>query len=185
VEYYCGDKTCYLNQTKAYIKAFTRRNKELAESSIQSNAARLMRDPKIKGAIAQLLRAKQNEEDQLTEYEILKTLKTLSLYNPADIIDQNGRLKVKEDISELGELSLCVTGIKRGKDGSREIKLFDRTKSMAMLCNYLSITRPAEGNTVVNPVVYLTGKDMEALRDEASQPVGEDAQYEVMEEAGA
>jgi hypothetical protein len=144
-----------------------------------------MRDPKIKGAITQLLRAKQNEEDQLTEYEILKTLKTLSLYNPADIIDQNGRLKVKEDISELGELSLCVTGIKRGRDGSREIKLFDRTKSMAMLCNYLSITRPAEGNTVVNPVVYLTGKDMEVLRDEASQPVGEDAEYEIMEEAGA
>jgi hypothetical protein len=144
-----------------------------------------MRDPKIQGAIQQLLRARQNEEDRLTEYEILRLLKLLSLYNPADIIDRYGNLKIKEDISELGELALCVTGVKRGKDGSREIKLYDRTKSLAMLCNYLNITRPPEGNTIVNPVVYLTGKDMEALRDEEklTEPVDIDAEYEVMEEA--
>jgi hypothetical protein len=186
VEYYCGDKSCYLNQSAAYIKAFTRHNKELADSSIQSNAARLMRDPKIQSAIQKLLRAKQNEEDQLTEYEILRLLKVLSLYNPADIIDRYGNLKVKESIEELGELALCVTGVKKSRNGDKEIKLYDRTKSLAILCNYLELTRPADGATIVNPVVYLAGKDMEALRDEENingqkeKPV-EDAEYELVE----
>ena len=187
VEYYCGDKSCYLNQTAAYIKAFTRHDKELEDSSIRSNPARLMRDPKIQSAIQKLLRAKQNEEDQLTEYEILRLLKVLTLYKTGDIVDPYGNLKVKEDISELGELALCVTGIKKGKGGSREIKLYDRTKSLSILCNYLGMTRPADGATVINPVVYLAGKDMEELRDKErlEEKPEEEIEYELLNDEGA
>ena len=184
VEYYCTDKKCFLNATAAYIKAYSRDEKQLSDSSIQSNSSRMMRDPKIKDAIARLLRSHQNEEDQITEYQVLDLLKKLSFFNPKDIVDKYGNLK--GNLEELGELALCVTGIKRSKN-SKEIKLFDRTKSLAMLCDYLDITRPPEGNTIINPVVYLPDKDVDALREEETpeeEPMietAEDAEYEVLE----
>ena len=179
VEYYCTSRECFLNATAAYIKAFGN-NKQLSDSSVQSNSSRLMSDPKIREAVAKLLRARQNDEDRISEFQVLEILKTLSLYNPADIVDEYGNLKGK--LEELGPLALCVTGIKRGSKG-KEIKLFDRTKSLALLCDYLGIARTAEGSTVVNPVVYLSDKDTESLRgDEAAEATSaEDAQYEVVE----
>ena len=164
VEYYCTDKTCFLNATAAYIKAFGE-DKELSDSSIQSNSSRMIRDPKIKIAVAKLLRSRQNEEDQITEYEVLNLLKTLTFYKPEDVLDRDGNLK--DSLKDLGELSMCITGIKKTRHG-KEIKLFDRTKSLSMLCNYLDITRPPEGTTIINPVVCLTDKDMEVLREEES-----------------
>jgi len=181
VEYYCTDKTCFLNATAAYIKAYGCRGRELTESSIQSNSSRMMRDVKIKDSISRLLRAHQNEEDKISEYQILGLLKKLSLYNPADIIDRDGNLV--KSLEELGDLSVCVVGIKKSKAG-KEIKLFDRTKSLALLCEYLNITRPAEGTTIINPVVYMTDKDMSQLESEAAAAAsaGEavEADYEVM-----
>jgi hypothetical protein len=175
VEYYCRDKGCFLNATAAYIKAYGS-DKQLSDSSIQSNASRIMRHPKIKDAVSRLLRSRQNEEDQITEYQLLDVLKTLAFYNPKDIVDEHGNLK--GSLEELGELSLCVAGIKKSRHG-KEIKLFDRTKSIAMLSNYLNITRPEEGTTIINPVVCLTDKDLETLREEEAAAV-EDAQYEVV-----
>jgi hypothetical protein len=141
----------------------------------------LARDPLIKDAVARLLRSRQNEEDQITEYRLLDLLKTLTFYNPKDIIDEYGNLKGSLD--ELGALALCVAGIKKGRS-SKEIKLFDRTKSLAVLCDYLSITRPDEGATIINPVVCLTEKDMEALRDEEGSifaGAAADAEFEAAE----
>jgi phage terminase small subunit len=178
VEYYCTDRACFCNAAAAYAKAFGS-NKKLSDSSIQSNSSRMARDPKVKAAIARLLRSRQNEEDRITEFQALELLKTLSFYNPKDIVDEHGNLK--GGLEGLGPLAVCVAGIKRGRHG-KEVKLFDRTKSLAMLCNYLDITRPAEGNTVINPVVLLTDKDVDSLREEGAKAATEDeAEYEVME----
>jgi len=176
VEYYCTDKTCFCKATAAYIKAYGNNN----ESSIQSNSSRLMRDPVVKKAINLLLRSRQNEEDEITEYQILDVLKMLTFYNPADIVDRDGNLI--KNLEELGDLSLCVTGIKKGRHG-KEIKLFDRTKALSLLCNYLNITRPEERATIINPVVLLTEKEVETLREEETPASSEaqDAEYEVME----
>jgi len=184
VEYYCTSKECFLNATAAYVKAYGSGVKELSESSIQSNSSRMMRDPKIKDAIARLLRSHQNEEDQITEYQLLDILKTLSFYNPADIIDEYGN--IKGTLKELGPLAYCIVGIKRGRH-SKEIKLFDRTKAIDVLCQYLKITRPEDGATVINPVVMLTEKDFEVKRGEessntANTAAAQDAEFEVMGE---
>jgi phage terminase small subunit len=178
VELYCTDKGCFLNAVKAFAKAYGRPGKEVAEASAQSNAARLMRQPNIKEAAARLLRSAQNDEDRLSEFQALKLLKTLAFYSPADIVDKYGRLKAKESLEELGEAALCVAGIKRNRDGSNEIKLYDRTKALAMLCEYLKITRPPEGVAIVNPNVYLADKDIEEMRP--AEPAAEEAEYEVM-----
>jgi len=178
VEYYCADRTCFLNAAAAFIKAYSRSGKELAESSIQSNAARLMRDPKIREAVGKLLRSRQNEEDRLSEFHVLNLLKTLAFYNPKDIVDKYGGLA--KSLEELGDLALCVTGIKTGKNG-REVKLYDRTKALAMLCEYLKLIRPAEGGVIVNPVVCLTDKDIDGMRGAEADggAPAEDAEYEV------
>jgi phage terminase small subunit len=182
VEYYCTDTDCFLNPTAAYIKAYTKNGKELTDSSIQSNAFRMMRDTKIQGAITKLLQANQVKEDHLNEYRLLKALQTLAFYNPKDLIDKYGNLK--KEFEEMGDLALCVAGIKSGRN-SKEIKLYDRTKAIELLMRYLELVRPAEGIISINPNVYLSDKDMEQLRvDETKNlpvPTAEDAQYEVVE----
>jgi phage terminase small subunit len=180
VEYYCTSKECFLNATAAYVKAYGSGGKELSDSSVQSNASRMMRDPKIKDAVARLLRANQNEEDQITEYQVLSLLKTLATYNTKDIIDDNGNLK--KSLEDLGPLALCVEGIKKTKHG-KEIKLYDRAKAFSIMCNYLRLTRPEEGATVINPVVYLTEKDVETdgERKPKGTPEAQDAEYEMVE----
>jgi len=176
VEYYCTDKTCFCKATAAYIKAYGNNN----ESSIQSNSSRLMRDPVVKKAINLLLRSRQNEEDEITEYQVLDFIKKLAFYNPADIIDGDGNLKKKFD--ELGDEARFIVGFKKNRYG-KEIKLFDRTKAIELLCNYLNLTRPEERATIINPVVLLTEKEVETLREEETpaSTAAQDAEYEVME----
>jgi len=177
VEYYCGDRTCFLNATAAYIKAFGNNGeKRLTDSSIQSNAPRMLRDPKIKEAVNKLLRARQNDEDRINEFKILELLQTLAFYNPKDIIGQYGGLK--KPLEELGGLAVCVTGIEPGRHGAR-VKLFDREKALALLGRYLDIIRPAEGAAVINPVVYISGKDGPETGS-PEPPEAEDAQYELV-----
>ena len=183
VEYYCGDRECFLNAAASYVKAFGKKNKELSESSIKSNPSRIMRNSKIKTAINKLLRARQNEEDRLSEFQVLRLLKTLSFYNPADILDKNGN--ITKELGELGELALCVQEIKRNSRGDRVYKLYDRTRALEMLSRYLDLIRPAEGTLVVNPYMYLSEKDTAEMRADyeraaaARLPV-QDAEFEVI-----
>ena len=177
VEYYCTDKTCYLNATAAYIKAYGSGSKELSEKSIQSNASRLSKEPVIKLAIAKLLRASQNEEDQISEYKLLDYLKTLAFYNPKDIIDKNGTIKV-DDLDKLGDLAICIQNIKKTKSGY-EVKFYDRTKALELFGRYLNVIRPEEGTSVFNPVVYITKKDKEQMTEADN---ADDAEFEVMNE---
>jgi len=178
VEYYCTDSGCFLNATASFTKAY-RRTKPHNDSSVQSNSARLMRDPMIKKAIAKLLRSRQNEDDHISEYKILKLLETLTFYKPGDIVDQYANLKIVKDINELGDLSLCIAGIKKNRDGSREIKFYDRTKSLAMLMEYLKLIRPPDGAMIANPVIYLSDKDQTELAIATAIPVADDAVCEM------
>ena len=192
---FCTDKTCFLNATAAYVKTFTRSGKELANSSIQSNASRMMRNDKIKTAINTLLRVKQDDEDRIDEYRLLHYIKTLAYYNPADIINKYGELLTKNEdgkegsLHELGDLAICIEGIKKGKYG-KEIKLKDRYKALEMLANYLGVVRTPESNTIINPVVLISKKDIEALRmkeapeESTAQEADADFEYVNNEEEG-
>ena len=181
IEYYCTDKTCFLNATAAYIKVYSEKSgKTLSEASIQSNASRMLREPKVSTAIGKLMRSLQNEKDRMSEFQILNTIDILSNYNPADIIDNDGKLK--KSLEELGPLAMCITGIKKTRNGY-EVKLADRSKYLAIFGNYLDLIRPVEGNTIVNPVVYINDKEEEsAVKNTqiAASDESEDAEYEVM-----
>ena len=186
VECYCTDRACFLNATAAYIKAFANHGKEPADQSIQSNASRLMREPVIQTAISKLLRSRQNSEDRINEFKLLDALQHLAFYNPAEIVDEYGSLK--KPLGQMGDMALCIAGIRNTRHG-REIKLYDRTKALEMLGRYLDVIRPAEGATIINPVVALTDKDIEDMRkkEEGASAAGaaEDAEYEFVEAESA
>jgi hypothetical protein len=167
VLYYCTDAECFLKPVEAYQKAYAKRRDGVAEEPSHNTAAvnswKLQQRPEIKAAIKKLLRSVQEEIDEATKYEVLRMYKTLALYNTADIIDKNGRLKIEgDDLSELGELSKCIVGISKkvsDKGGvNYEVKLADRFKALEGIAKYLELIKP-DGDTTVNvPVMVINPK---------------------------
>jgi hypothetical protein len=175
VLYYCSREDCFLKPIEAYQKAYAKkRGSELEEpnyNTAATNSWKLMQHPEIKEAIRKLLKAAQEEIDEMTRYRVLQMYETLALYNPADIINKDGKLKIKgEDLSELGELAKCVTGIvKKVSDKgvvNYEIKLADRFKAMEGIAKYLELIRPDVETTVNVPVMLINPKRIE----EESEP---------------
>lgn len=158
VLFYCTEDECFLNGTRAYLKAYT--NCE-SENAAAVNAAKMLRNAKVKQAIKKLLRLARDEDDEQAVYRMLKTFERLSFYNPSDIIDASGALLVK-DLKDLGELALCVEQIETrvSKAGRYTVvKLANRHKAMEAFSKYLNIIRPEVDMQAVMPVVMLTGKD--------------------------
>ncbi|GHV91627.1 hypothetical protein AGMMS50268_21300 [Spirochaetia bacterium] len=168
VLYYCTEGDCFMKPIPAYVKAYTQtRNGTLEEPSYQTaknRSSSLMQRPEVRGAISKLLRKAQDEIDDETRYQVLHLYKNLALYNPADIINGDGSLKV-DDLSELGELAKCVDGIitKVNSKGykTREIKLADRFKALDSLAKYLELVRPDGATTINAPILILGKKELE------------------------
>jgi hypothetical protein len=169
VELYCTDKACFLNPRAAYIKTYRREGSLVPPDQADANAARMMRHPKIKDAIARLLRSAREEKDIIAGEQVLSLLEMLASYNPADIIDKDGNLKV-DDIEKLGPLALCITGIRKTR-GYKEIRLFDRFKAIDALAEYLKLVRPQGAQAAAVPIVILPPK--EAPDDRAAAESGE------------
>ena len=94
---------------------------------------------------------------------MIKQFEQLSFYNPADIIDASGALRVK-DLKELGALALCVEQIETRVTSSGSytvVKLANRQKAMEAFSKYLNIIRPEVDIQAMMPVVMLTGKNSE------------------------
>lgn len=148
VLHYCTDSLTFLNATKAYKAVYKKRNEktgeleELSDEVCQTCSSRLMQKDDIRLAIARLLKECQADLDDKNGYQLLKDLMILADYNPADILNADGSLKVKS-LSDLGDLAKCITGIVPTKNGARFI-LADRTKFMAMYLQYLELVKPVQ-----------------------------------------
>ncbi len=160
VLYYCTDDECFLNGTRAYQKAYTRKNKESVVDDVPSeavaavNASRMLRNAKVRQAIRLLNRLFRDESDEEAGYRILRTWETLAFYDPAEIINARGELIVS-DLKELGPLSRCIEGIERrstqwGTDTI--VKLASRRGFMQDLARYLNIIRPENASIITIPV---------------------------------
>ena len=160
VLFYCTEDECFLNGTRAYLKAYT--NCE-SENAAAVNAAKILRNAKVKQAIKKLLRLARDEDDEQAVYRMIKQFEQLSFYNPADIIDASGALRVK-DLKELGTLALCVEQIETRVNTAGSytvVKLANRQKAMEAFSKYLNIIRPEVDLQAMMPVVMLTGKNSE------------------------
>ena len=128
----------------------------------------MLRNAKVKQAIKKLLRLARDEDDEQAVYRMIKQFEQLSFYNPADIIDASGALRVK-DLKELGTLALCVEQIETRVNTAGSytvVKLANRQKAMEAFSKYLNIIRPEVDLQAMMPVVMLTGKNSEFEKEE-------------------
>ena len=147
VLHFCTDDLTFLNATQSYKAVYTERDKVTGKVTERSNevceaaSSRLMGKAHIKKAVSKLLSETQADLDEKNGYKLLHNLKMLADFNPADILDSKGGLKVK-DLSELGELAKCISQIEYNKKGGLKVTLADRSKYMQMYLKYLNLIKP-------------------------------------------
>lgn len=168
----CTSQEHFLKAGPAYQKISRKKNKEtgeyfyLSDDTCNTVASKWMRKPKIKKALRKLLELTQAELDEDNVYRTIRHIGQLAFYNPADIIDKEGRLKVAR-LEDLGEMAKCIVNIKQGKYGT-EITLADRSKYVEMLAKYLNIVRPEIQQEVRLAVVEVAPKVQGATVVEAA-----------------
>ena len=158
---YCTDSLCFCNGTKAYKQAYTKIVEGKAvyipsDEVSATSASRLLRNVKVKKSIALLLKETQAEADRENGYRLLHDLFLQATFNPADIIDKRGQLRVK-DLSELGDLAKCIASIEPSLYGAK-VKLINRAYAQEKLLRYYKLA--SDGNTVKLelPVIDAGGK---------------------------
>lgn len=181
VLHYCTDDLTFLNATASYKSVYKDRDKVTGKVTDRSNevceaaASRLLSREHIKVAVSKLLTETQADLDEKNSYRLLKELMQLASYNPADIIDNYGQLKV-DNLKELGDLAKCVQEIIPTRFGLRVI-LADRAKYMQMMLKYLNLIRPEVLVAEQLKVVAMVEKDnsIEAWNNRAGGLIESDA----------
>lgn len=162
VLYYCTDESSLFNQAEAYRKAYTKTNRKTGtisepnEQTCQSNGSRLMKNSDVKLAIQRLLKTAQADIDEEMVYRLLREMCLGVTFNPADIIDKQGRI-VTKSLKELGDNAKMIAQIQPSKFGT-QVTLVDRTKYMNMLAKYLNLIRPETNIDIKLPVFEVSAK---------------------------
>lgn len=181
VLHYCTDDLTFLNATASYKSVYKDRDKLTGKVTDRSDevcaaaASRLLSKAYIKKACSKLLTETQADLDEKNGYKLLKDLMLLAAYNPAEIIDKRGRLKVKS-IEELGEYAKCIQQIEVTPNGVK-VTLADRSKYMQMYLKYLNLIRPEVLVAEQLKVVAMVEKDnsIEAWNSRAGGLIESDA----------
>ena len=181
VLHYCTDDLTFLNATQSYKCVYKDRDKVTGKVTERSNevceaaASRLLSKDYIKVAVSKLLTETQADLDAKNGYKLLRDLMLLASYNPADIIDKRGRLKVKS-IEELGENAKCIQQIEVTQNGVK-VTLADRAKYIQMFLKYLNLIRPEVLVAEQLKVVAMVEKDnsIEAWNSRAGGLIESDA----------
>ncbi len=177
----CTDDLTFLNATASYKSVYKDRDKLTGKVTDRSDevcaaaASRLLSKDYIKKACSKLLTETQADLDEKNGYKLLKDLMLLAAYNPADIIDRKGQLKVK-NIEQLGEYAKCISQIEVTKEGIK-VTLADRAKYMQMYLKYLNLIRPEVLVAEQLKVVAMVEKDnsIEAWNTRAGGLIESDA----------
>lgn len=161
VLHYCTDEECFLNATAAYRATYTHKDRKSGQivvpeqTTCEANGSRLMKRDKVKNAIKKLLVISQDDLDTFNTHKILSDLALLATYNPSDILTDVGTLKCR--LSDMGEKAKCIAQIQPTPYGVR-YTLYDRTKAIDKLTNYLNIVRPEQQTEVILPVMEIPAK---------------------------
>lgn len=166
VLHYCTDERCFMCGTRSYKAAYRKRNadnsvKEVDDNTAAVNAHKLLRKTKVKAAIKKLFKITQTDVDEENVYRVLHDMALLATYNPADIIDSRGRLKVS-NLEELGDKAKCIqnifTRISAQGDVYYDVVLVNREKFMKPLAQYLKLVRDVDPNGNRAPIFVLQGQ---------------------------
>ena len=162
---YCTSSIYFMNATRAYQEAYKRFGTdgtviECTEESAASSASDLLRKPKVRRACAKLLAMNQPEADSANAYRLLHDLFLQATYDPADIIDESGNLKVK-DLHELGDLAKCIEGLEPTKYGIK-VRLASRRFAQDKLLKYYDLVREVPEIQASLPVIMLENRSADA-----------------------
>jgi hypothetical protein len=164
--YYCTNDECFLNASAAYRETYTKTDRKSGnvvipeQSTCEVNGSKLLKKERVKNAVRKLLVISQEDLDTSNTYRLLKELELLATYNPADILNKAGQLKVKK-LDDLGEMAKCITQITPTQYGVK-YTLYDRNKALDKLVNYLNIVRPEQQTDVILPIMEIASKAINA-----------------------
>jgi phage terminase small subunit len=140
----------FQNATGAYRRAYPK----ASEATAATESSRLLKDPKIQEAISTELKAVLAEKRVPLEKRILDTWIVRAFYDPTEIIDLNGHLKISEKELHKRGLQVCIDSIneKLTAKGDRyvEYKLADRDKALDMLQKYIAMIKEPDKNVNLN-----------------------------------
>lgn len=144
VVFYCTDEDCFMNGRKAYRKAHTKyKAGEIvytpSDEVCDVGASKMLSIAKVKQACRLLLAELQPQVDAENVPRLLHDLATQAMYNPADIIDAEGKL-ITADLTELGDKAKCIKQLYRTNLGVR-VQLADRTVAQEKLLRYYDLVR--------------------------------------------
>lgn len=146
----------FQNATGAYRRAYP----NASEATAATESSRLLKDPKIQEAISTELKAVLAEKRVPLEKRILDTWIIRAFYDPTEIINLNGRLKISEKELHKRGLQVCIDSIneKLTAKGDRyvEYKLADRDKALDMLQKYIAMIKEPDQNVNVHTDEGLT-----------------------------
>ena len=163
--HYCTNEQTLFNAAASYKETYRKKDRETGETiypeptTCESNGSKMLKRPKVKTAIRKLLKLTQPELDEENVYKTIKELTDLAFFNPADIIDGNGRLKT-ETLEELGDKAKAIAQIRYTQYGPA-ITLCDRTKYLDLLIKYLNIVRPEQQIDIKLPVIEMVQKSID------------------------
>jgi len=124
---------------KAYLRAFP----DVTVGSANTLASRLLREVEIQASLAAELEALLAEKRLPLEKRIFETYFIRAFYDPTEIIDLNGKLKITEAQLRKRGLQVCIDSINKRLnakgDSYLEYKLADRDKALDVLRQYVQM----------------------------------------------
>lgn len=128
---------------EAYMRAYPNCK---SENSANVEASKNLKKPKIQALMREILETAHGSDKDLVEYRLMREWMAQAFYDPADIVDEKGRLvDTMADLQKKG-LSVCIeqVDIKPDKDGIEHVvyKLVDRDKARDQLAKYIQMIKP-------------------------------------------
>ena len=140
------------NATGAYQRAYSEASVETAAV----NSSKLLKDAKVQAALSVELAAVLKEKRRPLEKRILDTWLVRAFYDPTEILDLHGNLKITERELRKRGLHVCIDSINKKLNNRGqsylEYKLADRDKALDMLRQYIQMIEPPKQKVQVENI---------------------------------
>jgi hypothetical protein len=131
----------FKDATGAYQRAYSEASLETAAA----NSSRLLKDAKVQEALAAELEAVLKDKRRPLEKRILDTWIVRAFYDPTEIINLKGELKITEAQLRKRGLQVCIDSINKKLNNRGqsylEYKLANRDTALDMLQKYIAMIR--------------------------------------------
>ena len=139
----------FKDATGAYQRAYP----DSTSDSARASAARLLQDASIQDALSAELEAVLKERRRPLEKRILDTWLIRAFYDPTEILDLHGTLKISVAQLRKRGLQVCIDSINKKLnakgDSYLEYKLADRDKALDMLRQYIQMIEEPKKHVVL------------------------------------